>query len=139
MEKCKADSLLKTTNTVRTEARETILRMILESDRPLSANELHSVVRDRGIDLATVYRALKLFTEKGLVRPVHTDGGLSFYEKSCEHNPPHPHFVCEGCGQIECLKPYGFDESALFMKMGRQKEVRSVELVLKGWCETCGN
>ncbi len=139
MEKCKADNLLKITNTVKTEARETILHAVLDSERPMSANELHLMVKNRGIDLATVYRAMKLFTEKGLVRPVHADSGLTFYEKSCEHNPPHAHFICENCGGIECLKPYGFDESAFFIKLGQQKEVSSVELILKGRCSSCAS
>lgn len=137
MEKCKADNLLKNTNTVKTEARESILRLILDSDAPVTANDLHLRLIDTGVDLATVYRALKLFTEKGLVRAVHAEGGHVFYEKSCEHNPPHAHFYCESCGKLECMKPFGFDESSAFIKMAKDRDIRSVELILKGRCEIC--
>ncbi|MGE4318876.1 MAG: Fur family transcriptional regulator [Deferribacterales bacterium] len=137
MEKCKADNLLKVTNTVKTESREELLRLILDSESPMTASDLHNMVKDKGTDLATVYRALKVFTEKGLVRTVHAEGSQVFYEKSCEHNPPHPHFFCESCGKLECMKPYGFDESALFMRLAKDRDVRSVELVMKGRCTVC--
>lgn len=137
MEKCKADRLLKNTKTVITEARESILKAILDSEHPVSASNLHLMLSGREIDLATVYRALKVFMEKGLVRAVHAEGGQVFYEKSCEHNPPHAHFYCESCGRLECMKPFGFDESAVFLKLARDKDVKSVELILKGRCELC--
>jgi len=137
MEKCKADNLLKTTNTVKTEAREEILRVMLDSERPLTANDLHLRVKELGIDLATVYRALKLFTEKGLVRPVNADGSHIFYEKACEHNPPHPHFFCSECGKLECMPPYGFEETLCFTKMAKNRDISSVELIIKGRCVEC--
>lgn len=137
MEQCDADELLKDTKVIKTEARENILRIILSSERPLTANELHLMVRGTGTDLATVYRVLKVFVDKGIARTVHADSSHVFYERSCEHNPLHPHFYCEKCGRLECLSPYGFDESVKLMSMAKGRDVHSVEIIFKGRCDKC--
>lgn len=137
MEQCDADELLKYTKMVKTEARENILKLILSSDRPLTANDLHLMVRETGTDLATVYRVLKVFLDKGIVRTVNADSSHVFYEKSCVHNPLHPHFYCEQCGRLECLNPYGFNESVKLMDMAKDREIHSVEIIFKGRCDKC--
>lgn len=138
MDKCSTEKLLKTTKTKMTGARSRILDALLESRAPINANQLHSILpKDSSIDLATVYRALKVFTEKGLARAVHIDGDTVYYEKACEHNPLHAHFYCTSCGKVECLDPFGFDESAAFIRMARDKYIERVELVLRGRCREC--
>jgi len=140
MEKCVATELLKSTNTKMTEARSRILDLILDSNSPQTANDLHKQLSDdTSIDLATVYRALKIFNEKGLVRTIHIDGDTAYYEKSCRHNPLHAHFLCESCGAVECLNPFGFDESSAFIRMAQGKEISKVELVIKGRCAKCAS
>lgn len=121
-----------------TGARNSILELILDSKSPISANDLHKQLnQSSNIDLATVYRTLKMFDEKGIIRTIRVDGETAYYEKSCEHNPLHAHFHCEVCGTIECLDPFGFDESSAFLRMARGKQVSSVELVIKGRCSRC--
>jgi Fur family ferric uptake transcriptional regulator len=137
MERCNAEKLLEKSKTKKTESRQRILNFILDSKAPISANKLHKAIGGN-IDLATVYRSLKTFTDKGLVRTIRTDDDRIYYEKSCEHNPLHAHFYCESCGNVECLKPFGFEESSLFMSMAKERDVRGVELVIKGRCKTCG-
>lgn len=138
MDRCSTEQLLKSTNTKMTEARSRILNLLLDAGSPVSANRLHEALsKDTSIDLATVYRALKVFNEKGLVRAVHIDNDTVYYEKSCRHNPLHAHFYCESCGRVECLDPFGFDESAAFIKLAKGKNINSVELVLKGRCSKC--
>ncbi len=49
------------------------------------------------ISKTTVYNALKLFTERGLVTPLYITGSEVRYDL-VEHN--HHHFLCERCGKI---------------------------------------
>lgn len=138
MERCKPEILLKTTKTKMTEARSRLLDILLESKAPISANRLHELTsKETSVDLATVYRALKVFTEKGLARAVNIDGDTIYYEKACEHNPLHAHFYCENCGNVECLDPFGFEESASFLSMAKDKKINTVDMVLKGRCAEC--
>jgi len=138
MEKCSTKDLLTKTNTKMTEARNRMLNIILENESPITASDLHKKLSaESSADLATVYRSLKVFTEKGLARAVNIDSDTVYYEKACEHNPLHAHFYCENCGKVECLDPFGFNESAAFMKMAKDKEINTVELVLKGRCTKC--
>jgi len=136
MERCKADILLKNSNTKKTGPRQMVLDKILASVSPVNANQLHEGL-GREIDLATVYRSLKTFQEKGLVRTIRIADDSVYYEKSCEHNPLHAHFYCEECKGVQCLKPFGFEESSSFMQMAEGKKVASVELIIKGRCERC--
>ncbi len=121
-----------------TDARSRLLDILLDSGSPVSANELHKrLSKETTTDLATVYRALKVFTEKGLARAVNIDGDTVYYEKACEHNPLHAHFYCESCGHVECLNPFGFEESASFLSMAKNKQIKTIDMVLKGRCEQC--
>ncbi|PLX71334.1 MAG: hypothetical protein C0602_01645 [Denitrovibrio sp.] len=138
MEKCSTEKLLKNTKTKMTSARSSLLNIILENSSPETATSLHKKLsKETRIDLATVYRTLKIFNQKGLIRAINLDGEKIYYEKSCEHNPLHAHFYCEKCGDVECLNPFGFDESTSFVKMADKKEINSVELILRGRCEKC--
>jgi len=138
MDRCSSKMLLNNANTKQTEARSRLLDLILESDSPVTAYDLHKFISgEQQVDLATVYRALKLFTVKGLIRTVNINGDTVYYEKACEHNPLHAHFYCESCGAVECLTPFGFDESSSFIKMAKGKDIRNIELVMKGRCEKC--
>jgi len=138
MERCDTRKILEKINAKKTEAREKILDVILSAEVPFTANELHLMLADRSnIDLATVYRTLKKFADKNVVRTFSIEGDMVYYEKSCEHNPLHAHFFCEKCRKVECLKPYVFSEKASFMSMASDKEIKSVDLILKGRCSRC--
>ena len=136
MEKCSTVKLLKNSNTKMTAARTKLLDLILDSKAPQTANGLHKKIKNE-TDLATVYRSLKVFAEKGLVRAINLDGDTVYYEKACEHNPLHAHFYCEDCGDVECLDPFGFEESSAFIRMAKNKQINSVELIIKGRCSRC--
>lgn len=138
MDKCSAQKLLKVSKTKITDARSKILDTLLDCKTPVSAGQLHSMLPESAqTDLATVYRTLKTLCDKGIARAVSIDGDTVYYEKSCVHNPLHAHFFCESCKKVECLHPFGFDESAAFFNMAEGNAVKSVELLLKGRCREC--
>jgi Fur family ferric uptake transcriptional regulator len=89
----------------RTQQRETILEVFLQSRRHLTVEELHNLVkyRDPSIGLTTVYRTMKLFCECDLARANYFQEGKVRYEHQykTEH---HDHMICEECGEtIEFL------------------------------------
>jgi Fe2+ or Zn2+ uptake regulation protein len=112
--------------------------MILGSDRPYSAKDLHDMASEKGnIDLVTVYRVVSLLLENGLIREIKGDSGTAYYEKACEHNPVHPHFHCGECGKVYCLEPLTFEEGLILGRVGKNFRIRSVSLDIKGVCEKC--
>ncbi|WP_022851193.1 Fur family transcriptional regulator [Limisalsivibrio acetivorans] len=135
MSTCIARDLLRGKNLKVTQARERVLDVLLGSERPLNAKEVHS---ESESDQATVYRALSVLKESGLVREILGESGVSFYEKACRHNPVHPHFHCEVCGMVYCLDPLSFEDGLILGKVGEGFTVKSVSLDIKGVCSKCG-
>jgi Fur family ferric uptake transcriptional regulator len=105
-------------------------------------------------DPVTVYRTLNTFTRKRLVHRVRGEDRTWRYALSApgatggrgkpaaKAQPPHghPHFVCDGCGTVECLEksqiPRDFVRS---LRVGARYEVRYPEVVLHGLCPRCSD
>lgn len=135
---CIAKDMLKAKRLKVTEKREKVLELILASERPKTARDLHEAASLHGnIDLVTVYRVLSLLLEKGIIREIVGESGTSFYEKACEHNPVHPHFHCGECGKVYCLEPLTFEEGLILGRVGKGFRIASVSLDIKGVCDKC--
>ncbi len=83
--------------------RESIARTALDYEGHFSVDELHHVLQQRGVrdaHMATVYRALPLLVDAGLIQPAlvsRNDGQR--YEAAFEREH-HDHLVCTGCGRV---------------------------------------
>jgi len=84
-----------------TAARAAIVEAALERRGHFPIEDLVSDLRRRGIrgSKATVYRALPLLTEAGIIQTAVISGDIRRYETSFgrEH---HDHLVCRGCGTV---------------------------------------
>jgi Fe2+ or Zn2+ uptake regulation protein len=82
--------------------RRAILEAMAAAPCHLTAEELHRRLRrgPRAIGLATVYRALGVFVQEGLVEPAHVGDGKMRYGLAARH---HDHVVCLGCGTWRSL------------------------------------
>lgn len=106
--------------------RESVRQSLAESGGFISAQDLHSRLRDEetGIGLATVYRALSGLAESGEVDSLLSPAGESLY-RYCQSTSHHHHLVCRSCGltvEIEAAEveewatrtasQHGFSEAA---------------------------
>jgi len=120
-----------------TAQRQLLLDLIRDTDGHIDAKELYrrASSKDESISLATVYRALHLFKELGLVDERHLGQTRCYYE--VKHSVEHYHLVCRGCGRViefesplirrladKVRREYGFD-------------VTRAELYLEGYCQQC--
>lgn len=83
-----------------TRQRQELARLILKGgERHLTAEALFAEAQeaDIGVSLATVYNALKQFTEAGLLREIPIDAARSYYDTRLND---HPHFFWEATGEI---------------------------------------
>ena len=120
-----------------TRQRALILDAVCAGEGHTSLGEVFARVRrvDRTIDRSTVYRALRLFVELGLVLTADTGGGELRYEITKPH--PHHHLVCRGCGREQEI---GADAlRAMTDHVSRQHgfRVATDHLVLFGLCAAC--
>ena len=113
-----------------TPQRRLVLSLLREQGGHLSADELHHLARRRQphISLSTVYRALDMFEELGLVRALHLEGQQHRYE--IVRDGTHHHMICLGCGRViefECshctethqdlADHYGFEITAIKVQL----------------------
>ncbi|HYQ81163.1 MAG TPA: Fur family transcriptional regulator [Anaeromyxobacteraceae bacterium] len=84
-----------------TAARTAIVEAALERRGHFPIEDLVADLRRRGIrgSKATVYRALPLLTEAGIIQPAVISGDVKKYETAFgrEH---HDHLVCRVCGEV---------------------------------------
>ena len=122
----------------RTPEREVILEEVLAVQDHFDVEELHLRLRHKGVKVskASVYRALRLFLDCGLVREVDYSDGHWHYEYiygSGEHN----HLRCLGCGEIvEFQVP---DLVRLEEQLSREYgyTIISHQWEVKGYCRSC--
>lgn len=90
---------------------------------------------DRSIDRSTVYRALRLFVDLGLVVAADTGDGETYYEVAKPQ--PHHHLVCRLCGSESEIGDAALQ--AMFDEVAARHDflVETDHLVLFGICKEC--
>lgn len=121
-----------------TRPRLTVLRILEESDAPLSVEQIYLALPERGVsaNLSTVYRILEALSEKGLAAKLSIPGDpRTFFEYN---RAAHRHYlICLGCREILPLErcPLAGYEALLQQETGYT--VCGHKLVVYGYCPTC--
>ena len=119
-----------------TPQRLVILRELRRRGRHATADEIRSAVRHElpGTSTPTVYAALELLVDLGLVRRIDAGAGATLYDARAE---PHQHTVCRHCGRVDDLDGE-IDTSALERTSARAGfSAHAVEVVISGLCAQC--
>ena len=82
-----------------TQQRSQILDYLLASRRHVGLDDIYQALRPKGVGRVTVFRALKMLEEAGLVDKVTSSDGRYRYEVNFER-PHHDHLICVDCGAI---------------------------------------
>jgi Fur family ferric uptake transcriptional regulator len=121
-----------------TAPRVAVLRLLAQTNRPISHTEVVEAMVDQDWDQATIYRNLLKLVHANLARIVNKIGGITRYEiiKNRDNNHLHPHFACRVCGDVQCLpkiktKIFGKIEQAWWSSLAAS------ELQLIGDCPNC--
>ena len=136
-----AEAILKAHNLRRTPVRLGVLDVLAGGKHPQDAAEIIGKLPSH-IDRVTVYRTLNTFVEKKIIHRVRGEDRSWRYATgdADQHSPSHshPHFVCDDCGEVECLEttsiPQDFVKS---MSVEKQYRVDYPEVTLHGSCPKC--
>jgi Fur family ferric uptake transcriptional regulator len=117
----------------RTEQRDAILDALRETDRAVTAQELHSQLD--GVGLATVYRNLQRLADEGTADTLRRDNGEQAF-LICEQGHHH-HLTCRVCGRVESVRDCRLDDwaRAVAADHGFSQVEHHAELV--GVCRAC--
>ena len=121
-----------------TDGRRRVLEVLSQSLRAMTAGEILDAVRaHRGMNKVTLYRILEEFIQRDILRRVSLEGRSSHYEMACEHHPPHPHFQCRSCGEVQCMDPVPLER--VWEELGGAAGNRAdrIEIHVAGVCAKC--
>ena len=119
-----------------TKQRQSVLRVIRDSEKHLTANEVFEEARSvlPGISFATVYNSLRYLLTEGLIGEIRLGLDAHRYDANTSR---HDHAVCNVCGTIVDLKlalpPHVFERANELTNF----EAESIELTIRGRCPGC--
>ena len=113
-----------------------LLELIEKTEGQLDVYEIYrrAKERNRKLSLSTVYRALRLFTDLGIVDDLQYD---QHHYHAAKLSSEHYHLVCLSCGQVVEFESDLVD--ALKESVGSRYDfaVTRGEVNLSGYCQSC--
>ena len=119
-----------------TSPRQAVVHAIAGKGRHFTAEELREQLP--GVGRATVYRALKLLVESGvLCRVLLEDGNLHYQLDQLNHRGHHHHLLCVECGISQDL--LGCDIESLLQQaaLSHDFQLSGHRLEVYGRCQSC--
>lgn len=117
--------------------REAVRSALAESEGFVSAQALHTALRDTGsgIGLATVYRALTDLADEGQADSLQRDGEALY--RACTSGSHHHHLICRTCGLTVEIEATAVEDWArqVAAEHGFTRAEHVVDVF--GLCETC--
>ncbi len=118
-----------------TEQRLDILGILKENHNQLTISEIHSKLKNKKTDLATVYRTINLFAELRVVNEIDFKDEFKRYELIYDRHHHH-HIVCRKCKNVENVETCVLDDlENLLKKKGYSEITHSLEFF--GICRNC--
>ncbi len=121
-----------------TVVRLAVLEVLGANPKALRASEILEAIRSqRRVNKVTVYRILEDFTRRGFLRKLTLAGRVSHFELACEHHPPHPHFHCHLCREVQCLEPVPLIRMWTELRGPVGNRADHIDIRLEGVCHKC--
>lgn len=119
-----------------TSQRRAVLEALKDFKGHPSAEEVYLVVKKRNprVALGTVYQALSVLEEIGLIEAKHWLESPVRYDLNTE---PHYDIRCTRCGEVAEIPGIEFEDFAARIRENTPYEVTNASLVIQGVCPDC--
>ena len=120
-------------------ARDVVVGLLARQNCCLSAQEIHERLRRDGSDagIASIYRALDLLHDLGLVQRIEFGGGGARFEPVVPGGEHHHHAVCDRCGRVTPFKDEWLEKELERLAGNLKHSMRGHDLVIHGECRRC--
>lgn len=120
-------------------ARTAVIELLGEEGGCLDAEDVSERLRqrDREVATASVYRALGLLTELGLLQKVALPSAPHRFELVRPSGEHHHHIVCDRCGKTAAFTDEALERAVHGVADDSSFEVESHEITLHGRCSEC--
>ncbi len=120
-----------------TQPRKAVLSVLSHSKAPVDVEGIKQSLEAKKIrvDQATIYRILKMFVDKGMVKKISLQEGKTHFELA--DRPHHHHVQCQSCGTIRDVEECEIHELERIVAKKTGFRIVSHSLELIGVCPSC--
>lgn len=119
-----------------TPQREAILRILGQSERPLTVEEIWERMAETRSGLPTIYRNLERFVQEGWVENIlGADQTMRFVR--CRSKTHHHHLQCEDCGRAVEVASCGIEAANASVEAQTGYRITRHQLQFFGVCPAC--
>lgn len=118
----------------KTKTRQLVSDILISSNTPLSAYDIHDKLIDNNINLSSIYRTLDTFCKEGIILKDIDSNGVAIYTASENHQ----HYLeCKSCHKKITINdcPYHKLNKQIEKQLGF--EVDEHDVILYGTCKDC--
>jgi Fur family ferric uptake transcriptional regulator len=120
-------------------ARGAVVGLLARQDCCLSAQEISDRLRESGTNVGTasIYRALDVLHELGLVQRVEFGTGGARFEPVIPGGEHHHHAVCDRCGRVTAFEDDRLERQLQSLAGQLRHSMSGHDLVIHGECSRC--
>jgi Fur family transcriptional regulator, ferric uptake regulator len=120
-------------------ARGAVVGLLARQDCCLSAQEISDRLRKSGTNVGTasIYRALDVLNELGLVQRVEFGAGGARFEPVLPGGDHHHHAVCDRCGRVTAFEDDRLERQLQSLAGQLRHSMSGHDLVIHGECPRC--
>jgi Fur family transcriptional regulator, ferric uptake regulator len=121
-----------------TQPRRAVVATLARTEDHLSAEEilLDASKAYPGVNRSTIYRALEMLTDLGVVQHIHSGRAAAMYHLTTGHGP-HAHATCDSCGRVIDLPDDVLASAAARLRADEGFVLDPGHVALSGHCRDC--
>lgn len=124
-----------------TNPRREVLRLFIESDRPLTTSEVFELTSKKiRIDRVSTYRIIEVFKKMGLIHSVGEAGFIFCSHAHEEVSDSHLYLVCDECSDVQEIELPSQINEAISKKVADSGKFRNKgPIQVSGLCRECAD
>jgi Fur family transcriptional regulator, ferric uptake regulator len=121
--------------------RTAVVGALAEVGCGVTVREIGDLLDRRGdrIGVASIYRALELLEEEGLVQRFDVGENASRYEPALPSGEHHHHIVCDSCGEVRAFEDEDLERAIRRLARRVDFAVEGHDVTLRGECPSCAH